>query len=84
MWRSLVFFACAFQSDGWFWVNETSTPDKGPWRVWLDSSAPTLAKALETVEESTAQTRDWFGGLGGVTEGWSFGLLLDTILGFFG
>ena len=84
MWRSLVLFACAFQSDGWFWVNETSTPDKGPWRVWLDSSAPTLAKALETVEESTAQTRDWFGGLGGVTEGWSFGLLLDTILGFFG
>ena len=59
MWRSLLFFACALRSDGWFCANETSTPDKGPWREWLDSSSPTIARALETVEERAAQARDW-------------------------
>ncbi len=84
MWRSLLFFACALRSDGWFWANETSTPDKGPWREWLDSSSPTIARALETVEERAAQARDWAGDLNGVSDGWSFGLILDAILGFFG
>ena len=84
MWRGLFLLVCATRSDGWFWVNETSEPEKGPWRVWLDSSAPTLSQALDSAAEGASQTRDWIEGFGGVTEGWSFGLLLDAVLGFFG
>ena len=65
-------------------MNETLTPNKSPWREWLDSSAPSVAWALETAEERTAQVKDWAGSFNGVTEGWSLGLILDTILGFFG
>ena len=84
MWRFLAFCALATRSDGWFWANSTVEPDRSPWKSWVDEQVPTLGLVWGRMEERSAQARDWLGEVGGAAESWSFGLVLDAVLGFFG